>query len=123
MILVSPTWIAMEFPKRLADLRKQRGMTQQQLADVIGIHVSQLRRYEGGASQPTLEVIKNLALALRVSADQLIFDTEERGPDDLLRIQFEAVKRLDPQEKQVVLSVLEGLLIKHDAKKWMRSGA
>ena len=38
----------MEFPNRLAQLRKERGMTQQQLADLAGTHVVQIRRYEGG---------------------------------------------------------------------------
>ena len=41
-------------PRPLAALRKQRGFTQQALAERIGIHVVQLRRYEAGASQPTL---------------------------------------------------------------------
>ena len=44
--------IAMDFPKRLASLRNERGMTQGTLAEHVGIHVSQLRRYEAGAPRP-----------------------------------------------------------------------
>lgn len=47
----------MEFPERLTALRKERGMTQQALADQVGLAVLQIRRYEGGTSQPTLDVI------------------------------------------------------------------
>lgn len=53
-----------DFSQRLAALRKEKGLTQQALADLIGMHVIQIRRYESGASQPTLDVIRKLALAL-----------------------------------------------------------
>ena len=38
----------MEFVKRLTALRKQRGLTQQALADDIELHVNQIKRYETG---------------------------------------------------------------------------
>lgn len=53
---------------------------------ISGVHVAQIRRYEGGDSQPTLEVIRKLAIALSVSADMLVFDKEERGPNDDLKL-------------------------------------
>jgi transcriptional regulator with XRE-family HTH domain len=105
------------FPERLSEVRKNRSMTQQALADRVGIHVVQLRRYESGASQPTLDVIRNLAVALSVSADLLLFGKEERGPDDELRLQFEAVTRFDAEEKKAVRSVLDGLILRHEARK------
>lgn len=107
-----------EFPQQLAALRKQHGLTQQQLAGRIGIHVVQLRRYEAGSSQPTLDVIRKIVTALQVSADMLLFGKNERGPDDDLRLQFEAVSRFDPDEKHVVRSLLEGMILKHEARRW-----
>jgi transcriptional regulator with XRE-family HTH domain len=77
-----------------------------------------VKRYEAGSSQPTLDVIRNLAKALSVTSDQLLFGRDERGPDDDLRLQFEAVSRFDPEEKQVVRSVLEGMILKHEARRW-----
>jgi transcriptional regulator with XRE-family HTH domain len=115
-------WMSMQFPERLVALRKQRGMTQRQLADEIGVHLSQMRRYEAGTSQPTLEVLRKMAVALRVSADALLFDTQERGPDEKLRLQFEAVQRLDPEEQKVVISVLESILVKNESRRWMLLG-
>jgi transcriptional regulator with XRE-family HTH domain len=106
------------FPLQLAALRKQHSLTQQQLAERIGIHVVQLRRYEAGSSQPTLEVIRKIATALQVSADMLLFGKDERGTDDELRLQFEAISRFDPDEKHVVRSLLEGMILKHEARRW-----
>lgn len=103
----------MEFPNRLAQLRKERSLTQQQLADLAGTHVVQIRRYEGGVSQPAVDVLKRLAIALSVSADALLFDESERGPDDDLRLQFEALSAMSPEEKHVAKSVLEAMIVKH----------
>ena len=82
--------------------RRRLEFAQQALADRICVHVVQLRRYESGSSQPTLEVIRRMAVALGVSADLLLFAKDERGPDDELKLQFEAVSRLDPEEKKVI---------------------
>jgi len=108
----------MLFPKQLATIRKKRGYTQQALADKTGIHVTQIKRYEAGAAQPTLEVFRNIVLALNVSADIMLFEADERGPDEELRLHFEAVSNLDPQEKSVIKELIEGMIIKHDAKRW-----
>lgn len=107
----------MEFPERLVVLRKDRGLTQRDLASAIGVHVSQLRRYEAGASQPTLDVLRRMAGVLGVSGEQLLFDTDERGPGDDMRSQYEAVTRLDADEKQVVRSVLDAFILRHDTKR------
>lgn len=112
---------AVDFPQRLAGLRKQHSLTQQQLAGRIGMHVVQLRRYEAGTSQPTLDVIRKLSTALQVSADVLLFGKDQRGPDDDLRLQFEAVSRFDAEEKNVVRSLLEGMILKHEARRWSGS--
>lgn len=104
---------AMEFPERLTALRKERGLTQQALADQVELAVLQIRRYEGGTSQPTLDVIRRLAIALGVSADMLVFDAKERGPADDLRYQFETVSRLSEQEQSLVRGLLDAVIVKN----------
>jgi transcriptional regulator with XRE-family HTH domain len=88
------------------------------LAEAVGVHVTHLRRYEAGTSQPTLDVLRRLATTLRVSADLLLFDEGERGPDSDFRLHFEALSRLDAEERKIIKAVLDALLLKHDAKRW-----
>jgi transcriptional regulator with XRE-family HTH domain len=102
----------------LPALRKEKGLTQQALAELINLHVIQERRYESGASQPTLVVIRRLAVALQVSADVLIFGADERGPDGDLQLQFEAISKFAPEEKQIIKALPEGMILKHEAKRW-----
>jgi transcriptional regulator with XRE-family HTH domain len=114
-----PQGLLMAFGERLTKLRKQRALTQQALADKAGMHVVQIRRYETDASQPSLEAIRKLATALSVSADALVFDEDERGPaDDNLKLQFEAVAQLSPDERKTIQTVIDGILLMHDAKRY-----
>ncbi len=112
------TWIlTMSFSRRLASIRKAKSMTQQQMADTIGIHVSQIKRYESGDTQPSLEVLRKIALALNISADLLLFDDGERGPGEELLMQFEALSQFDEQEKRIAKELLDSLILKHTANR------
>ena len=108
----------MAFAERLTTLRKQQGLTQQALADQADLHVTLIRRYEAGKTQPGLDALRRIAVALSVSSDMLLFDPEERGPSEDLKLQFEALNRLSDDEKTTVKRVLEGLLLRHEAKRW-----
>ena len=113
----------MPFPNRLSALRKQRGLTQEGLAGLIGITKTQVYRYENGSSQPTLDVIKRLAVSLSVTTDQLIFEENERQPDDSLALLMEGVSRLDSEEKFVIRELVEGILLKHEAKRFVQKAS
>lgn len=108
----------MAFANKLTEIRKSRNLTQQELAKKAGVGISQMRRYEKGSSSPTLEVIKNLALTLGVSTDELIFETSERIAAskildrELLR-QFEIVSSLTSRDIDAVKTVLESIIIKN----------
>lgn len=113
----NPVAIA-DFAARLVELRKQKGLTQQQLAELVGVHTQQLKRYEGGISQPTFDVIRNMAMALGVSSDYLLFGEGERGPDETLKLQFEAVSKFDPEAKKVVQQLLDSMILQQEARRW-----
>ena len=115
--------LTMDFGKRLAALRKDRQLTQQTLADKVGCHVTMIRRYEANETQPTLEVIRKMAVALSVSADTLVFDKAERGPDEDMRLQFEALSQFSPDEKKVARVLLESLILKHDASRFTKAAS
>jgi len=61
---------------------------------------------------------RKLATALQGSADMLLFGQDERGPADDLCLRFETVSRFDGEENRVVRSLLEGMILKHEARRW-----
>ena len=112
----------MGFAQRLTTLRKAKGWTQIELAERAELHVVQVRRYETNVSEPSLEAIRKLAVALSVGADALLFESDEREPGDDLKLHFEAVSQLDSDAQRSVLDVIDGLLLKHQANRMaMRS--
>jgi transcriptional regulator with XRE-family HTH domain len=110
----------MNFGKRLAEYRKQRGLTQVQLCELVGVQIAQMRNYEGDRSQPTLEVIRKLALALDITADELVFDPSERMPlllDKELLKQWERLEQLPEDMRKAVKLVVEGVLLRHSVSQ------
>ena len=118
MHIAISTLCPMSLSARLIQLRRERDWTQQDVADQVGLHVNQVKRYEAGTAQPSLEGLKKLARTFSVSTDWLLFEDAERGPDEDLRLQFEAINQLTPDEKEVARAVLEGLVLKHITHKW-----
>ena len=112
----------MAFTERLARLRRAKGFTQKDLADLVALNQAQIHRYEKGAAEPSMSALKRLALALGVTTDELVFAADERGPDDELRLQFDALRRFAPEEKKTARDVLDGLILKHEARRWTSAG-
>jgi len=65
---------------RLRALRRQRGTTLDQLADITGISASTLSRLESGGRRPTLELLLPLAKAYQVALDELVGAPETGDP-------------------------------------------
>ncbi len=106
----------MGFLERLERIRKERKPGVGELAKLVNIHSTQLRRYEKGESQPTLDVLRSLAVALNVSGDMLLFDEEERIPPEDFVLQFQALTQLSPEDKKSTRSLVDGLILRHQAK-------
>ncbi len=47
----------------------------------------------------------------------LISVKTNRGPGDL-RLRVEAVSRFDPEEKKIIRSLPDGMILKHEARNW-----
>ncbi len=114
----------MPFSEKLSKMRNDRGLTQQQMAAMIGVGIAQIRRYEKGNSSPTLEVIKNIAKTLGISADELIFDKGEGVPDTRimdkkLLEQFEMVAKLKPHDKEAIMIIIDSVIIKNRLEEVM----
>lgn len=110
-------WFSMSLSARLITLRKQLGLSQQAMADAVGVHSNSWKKYESGQAQPSIDVLKKIATALHVSTDSLLFDEQERGPNDEFRLRFEALTAFSPEEKLVVREILDSLILKHQAKQ------
>ena len=60
-----------EFGDSVGRVRRERGWTQEQLAERAGVHRSYIAAVESGARNPTLDVIVKLANGLQVEVTTL----------------------------------------------------
>jgi transcriptional regulator with XRE-family HTH domain len=62
----------LQFRDNLKAARRAAGLTQQQLADMIGASVKTLGGWEVGTSEPSLKMVATLADKLNVTVDYLL---------------------------------------------------
>jgi transcriptional regulator with XRE-family HTH domain len=115
----------MSLAKKLVELRKERNLTQKELAKSIGVHFSHMSRYERGISLPSIDVVKKIAQVFNVSTDYLLLDdaqaiVETKIPDvELLRL-FQDISHMSEQERAAIKIVLEGMVVKHQFEQLLK---
>jgi len=65
------------FGERLKHVRREKGLSQGELADRAGINRSYLSMIENGHSSPTMDVVERLAAGIGISVWRLISDVNE----------------------------------------------
>ncbi|MDD9146927.1 helix-turn-helix domain-containing protein [Sporolactobacillus sp. KGMB 08714] len=84
---------------RIKQLRKEHGLTQAQLAEILNIKKTTISNYETGYSTPSNEMLKNLANVLDASTDYLLErtnnpDLTEKDEDDIAKTMNKLKKNL-----------------------------
>lgn len=105
----------MGFSERLVNARKQLNKTQLEMAEEIGISATAYKKYETGNGQPTMQNLLKIADMLEISIDELC-GRWETTKDQELMIRLSKVSKLDDEEKNVLNTILESLLIRHYSK-------
>lgn len=107
----------MTFAERLKVLRKKRGISQADLANLIDVHFTQVSRYERGETKPNVKAITSLANALDTTVDYLMNGTsndslEDTGLDKEIITRFKQIQELSTEEKKTVFSLLDAFIAK-----------
>lgn len=76
-----------ELGKKLLKLRKEYKMTQDDVANILGMSRTSFSKYENGIASPPLQVMRKLASLYNVGLEYLIFDENN------------SIKLNDPQEE------------------------
>jgi transcriptional regulator with XRE-family HTH domain len=112
----------MGFNERLKKARLAKGLSKSDLAREIGVHYSQIGRYEEKGAQPSADVLGKLANALEVSSDFLMSGTSDdlansSLTDKELLNQFKIIEKLPEQDKNVVKVFLDAFITKGKLKQ------
>ena len=66
----------MEFNEKLQELRKQKGITQEELAESIYVSRAAVSKWESGRGYPNIESLKAIARFFSVTVDELLSTDE-----------------------------------------------
>lgn len=103
----------MKFSKRLTELRKQKGFSQEELAKKVKIHPNIIGRYERGETSPALDVAFKLADILGVSLDYLTGKSDVLI-DKALLDKLMMIHNMPTSDREHILFALDAML--RDAK-------
>ena len=70
----------MDFRERLFDLRRQAGLSQEELANLLGVTRQAVQKWEAGTSRPDMDNLASLAEYFKVSLDYLVTGKEAPPP-------------------------------------------
>jgi len=68
----------MRLGRRLRELRESQGLTQEQAAELMGVHPKSMPRIEGGTANPTVATLVAASMAYKVPLREL-FPEEDKG--------------------------------------------
>ena len=99
----------MSFANRLTELRKSKGLSQEELANKLGTQGPAIGRYERDAAKPTIEVAAKIARILGVSLDYLVGNSDTLLNQEIIDRVIE-IQNLDDEDKKPILYTLDNLL-------------
>ena len=91
----------MEFNQKLQELRKQKGLTQEELASSLYVSRTAISKWESGRGYPNIDSLKELAKFFSVTVDSLI------STDEMLIIAEEDNKRKQNNLRDLVFGLLD----------------
>lgn len=100
------------YGKRMATLRKERKMTQDELAKLLKTSISVIGRYERDEMTPSIEVAKKIAGFLDTTVGYLLGETDEtnlfKDPDMLERLND--IVELPEKDKEALLMNVDAFI-------------
>ena len=104
-----------ECGKRIQQLRKERELTQEQLAEKLNVSQNTIAKIESGLRRPSIDFLIEISEFFNVSTNYLVFGVhaEDAGDEKLKKDIDEAIKKID--------QTIEKLLEKKDELLKMKS--
>lgn len=102
---------------RIKELRVAKGLTQEELGNILNVQKAAISKYENGRAEPSVDILRKMTSFFNVSSDYLLGMSELVQPpaapastppltpqeQDLLR----KYRELDPRGKQAVLDTID----------------
>ena len=98
------------FGKRIRELRKQKSLTQEQLAEIIGLDVKQISNLETGACFTTMSTLEKLAHCFDCEIYQLFNFSHFKTKDELAPILIDKINNAEEKQIQLINKIINYVL-------------
>ena len=102
--------IEQEIGRRIKEIRKQKKIPQEKLAEMIGISPKYMSALERGAYNIKLDLLVQIIDCLDITADDLFRDVIKNGYVNRTSRLADEIESLPPDEQQRIFEVLDALL-------------
>jgi len=111
--------------KTIKSIREEKGLTQQQIAELVNMHRSNYSRVEAGDRDLSLDAVNKIARYFGITIDGLVnFDgnipDEVTIQDKSLMEQVKLIAELEPDEKKMVFKMIDTFLTKKKFKDFFQ---
>jgi len=104
------------FGKRLGEVRKDKKLSQDDLAKKVNVFGAVIGRYERDEVKPSIEIAAQIAEALEVSLDYLVGNTDLLLDKTIIK-RIQEIQKLDKEEKGHLFALMDAFLRDTKAKK------
>lgn len=114
-IKISNMGIYMKLYEKIKKLRTQKGLSQAELSKKLGITPGHVTRLETGKFNPSIDVLKNIAILFEVSADYLLDDSLDNEYDiglknEPLSERIKTISTLDQKQQDAIITVIDSMI-------------
>ena len=96
--------------KRLSKIRKEKGLTQAQLAEKANLTNNYISNIETQHSIPSLETLVKICNALEITPNDLLMGTVQTSSEYLLQESFEKFSQCTPKERRLINKFIAAFL-------------
>lgn len=100
--------------------RKELGLTQEQLAEAVGVSAAAVSKWETGATAPAISLLAPLSRMLRLSLDELLCFEEKLSDEKLETIRKEMEKTAEEKGLEAGIETGMGYLREYPDSEWLK---
>jgi len=104
-----------EIGQRIRKFRKARGLSQEQLAEKVGISITHMSHIETANTKLSLPVFVDIAEALEIQTDALLYDTPRESISASIEEIAGTLNRCDAKQARILADIVKSVKQSLDA--------
>jgi len=97
--------------KRIKEIRKSKGLTQEQLSEMINLETSSLSGIESGRFFPSLHVLEKIASVFEIELVEFFKFSSVNFPENIDEEIFNIIEKQDKNNKRLIYRILTAAFV------------